>query len=45
MLIGVGAKHAKDELRAFVEAAKFRSFIHYLLRQSYRMTIHTVLVT
>ena len=29
MLIGVGAKHAKDELRAFVEAAKNsgRSFI------------------
>ncbi|WRN77124.1 hypothetical protein T9H88_02680 [Staphylococcus aureus] len=39
MLIGVGAKHAKDELRELLKWLKFLSFIHYQLKQSCRMII------
>ena len=45
MLIGVGAKHAKDELREFIEMAKI-PVIHSLpAKQSCRMIIHIVSVT
>ena len=44
MLIGLGTQHAKDELREFIEAAKF-SYSHYLQKQFYLMIILIVLVT
>ena len=38
MLIGLGTQHAKDELREFIEAAKFQLFTlpakQYLTRSS-----------
>ena len=45
MLIGLGTQHAKDELREFIEAAKFQLFTHYLQKQFYLMIILIVLVT
>lgn len=44
MLVGVGAQNAREELREFVEAAKYQLSTHYLRKQLFLMIIHIVLV-
>ena len=44
MLIGTGAKHAKDEVREFIEAVKSLQLSHYLQKEFYLMHIHIILV-